>query len=398
MIAGFMSDGRLQQVARLIVEISSPLENAYYKALEAAAEGWHVQASFAASRSLGQYVDTVHDILEKLGQKKLHDVLQMTKPSRRARPEEMPEWALQEQELLSTCSKFAASLASNVFWSNAHFWMSMPALLSTVLSKDSARRAEAKQHAKLLVTTVLKAERHECSDGAWSALLADLGWHKQQFARETMALFLQADFDSKNTCLRKLAKRMYMGSSTTKDLLESTFAFLHRKASTHSTNYKMADSCKWLYSIVSPYAEAGGCPQVLPEQSDFDTVLGPTGLPDRLYASQNMFSIKNTLLPNPEAMHRPKQIKESKWRNSGPLAQQRSSAAAAAYLMQDQESRWSHIDLCWVGDFAVKAVTSLLLHDCIVLSINATGRLESCCLPLPCCCKVSRTSPDFSRV
>ncbi|CAE7628136.1 rplM [Symbiodinium sp. CCMP2592] len=350
MIAGFMSDAYLQQVARLIVVISSPLENAYYKALEAAAEGWHAQASFAASRSLGQYVDTVHDILATLGGQKLHDALQVTKPSRRPRPEEMPAWALKELELLSTCSSFASSLASNVFWSNAHFWMSMPALLSTVLSKDSARRAEAMHHAKLLVTAVVEAERHDCSDVAWSAMLADLGWHRQQFARETMALFLQSGFNCRDTSLRKLAKRLYLGSFTTKDLLESCFAFLHRKAATHSTNFKMSDSCKWLYAIVSPYAEAGGCPQVLPEKSDFDTVLGPTGQCDREYANQNMFSIKKTELPNPETMHRPKQMKESKWKNSGPLAQQRSSAAAA-YLMRDRESRWSHIDLCWVGAF-----------------------------------------------
>jgi len=31
---------------------------------------------------------------------------------------------------------------------------------------------------------------------------------------------------------------------------------------------------------------------------------------------------------------------------------QHNSAAAAAFLLQDSEYEWTHIDLCWVGPFA----------------------------------------------
>ena len=137
-------------------------------------------------------------------------------------------------------------------------------------------------------------------------------------------------------------------SPSTKDTLENTFAFLHRKAAVHSTNAKMSDPCKFLYTIVSPYAESGGCPQILPEASDFTTVLSPNGLPDRKYANRMMFAPNRVELPNPEVFPRPAQILSTKWRNSGPLAQQRASAAVA-YLMEDVNNDFSHVDLCWIG-------------------------------------------------
>ena len=348
MIAGFMADPYLQQVAHMIVHISQPLEDSYYKALKAASKGWHTQAAFAAKRAQGQYVRTMHDLLATVqtDSSGLHDALRMTRASRRAAPQDTPAWAQKELELLRTCNKFACCLASNVWWSNAHYTMAMPDLL--VNCRDPAELTSAMTHAKALVSVIVDAERHSCTDAAWTSLMVDLGWNKQQLARESMALLIQSGYDASNHNLKKLAKRLFMGSASTKDTLESTIAFLHRKATTHSTNFKMADPCKWLYAVVSPYAEAGGCPQLMPERTDFDTVLGPNGFPDREYAAQHLFSIKNTILPKPTVLHRPRDIKDSKWRNSGPLAQQRSSAAAA-YLMSDKDTRWANVDLCWIG-------------------------------------------------
>ena len=228
---------------------------------------------------------------------------------------------------METCSNFAVALASNVFWSNSHHWMSLPALLASVQSKSAEQRDVAMEHAAKLVKVVLLAEQHVSQQPAWTALMDDLGWHRQQFPREIMALLVQGQFNSRDQNLKRLSKRLCMGTATTKDNLEKTFAFLHRKASTHSTNFKMADSCKWLYSIVSPYAETGGCPQI---------------------ASQHMFAVEKSMLPKPSILHRPKNIKESKWRNSGPLAQQR-SAAAAAFLIHDLANAFRNVDLAWVG-------------------------------------------------
>ncbi|CAE7804126.1 rplM [Symbiodinium sp. CCMP2456] len=372
MIAGFMGDQYLQEVAQLIVHISQPLEDAYYKALKAASSGWHAQATFAADRSLGQYVRTVHAVLATVQTELsgLHNALRMTRAARRAPPEELPAWAKKELELLRTCRKFATCLASNIWWSNAHYSMAMPDLVATVNCHDPTEMNSAMAHARSLISTIVDAEGRSCADAAWPSLMADLGWNKQQLARESMALLIQSDYDRSNSELKKLAKRLFMGSASTKDTLESTFAFLHRKAATHSTNFKMSDPCKWLYSIVSPYAETGGCPQLYPDKADFDTVLGPNGIPDRTYASDHLFSIKKTILPKPAVLHRPKNIKESKWRNSGPLAQQR-AAAAAAYLIRDKDTRWSNVDLCWIGSlFKLGAVFKNTNDEQYILSMG----------------------------
>ncbi|CAE7250629.1 rplM, partial [Symbiodinium natans] len=363
MIAGFMSDPYLRQVAHMITHISQPLEDAYHAALEAASQGWHDQADFAARRSLGSFTDTVYQLLATLQKAPLHDALGMTKATRQVAPAEMAAWASAEQELLRTCHEFAACLSANVFWSNAHYFMSLPAFLASILSKRRAERETAMTHARSLVSAVIDAEKHQSEHpAAWQALLDDLAWHKQQLPRETMALCLQSGFDSNDVRLKQLAKRLYLGSPSTKDTLENTFAFLHRKASTHSTNFKMSDACKWLYSIVSPYAETGGCPQLLPERSDFATVLGPNGFPDRNYANRHMFAPKKTQLPKPTVLHRPKDMKKSKWRSSGPLSQQRSSAAAA-YLIADKADTWSNLDLCWVG-------RSVCVENCLSLQAS----------------------------
>ncbi|CAE7879247.1 unnamed protein product [Symbiodinium microadriaticum] len=350
MVAGFMSDRRLQQTARLIVVITQPLEAAYYAALETASGGWHHQSRFASERVLGSFWETVEGILRTLCTATLHDMLQLTKATRAHRPADLPEWAQQETATLQTCHEFAVHLASNVFWANAKYWMSIPELIASTLSKNPEERAAAMEHTKALIEAVLAAENWVSADPLWKLLLSDLAWHKQQLPRETMALCLQSDFDDRNVRLRKLAKRLYLGTATTKDNLESTFAYLHRKAVVHSTNYKMSDSCKYLYTITSPYAESGGCPQLLPERDDFATVLGVNGLPEREFANKHLFSTQKTELPKPEVLHRPKAMFEAKWQNSGVLAHQRSSAAAA-YIMLDRRDNWSHLDLCWIGSF-----------------------------------------------
>ena len=178
------------------------------------------------------------------------------------------------------------------------------------------------EHAWELVEAVIRAEAHNSESEEWALLMSHLGWQKQQLARETMALLMQSNYDAKNQQLRALCWRLYTGTGS--------------------------DSCKYLYTIVNPYAETGGCPQLLPEASDFDTILSFSGIPERMYATWHLFSSKLTMLPKPEVLHRPRAIIESKWRSSGPLSQQR-SAVAAAYLIADVETNSANLEFCWIG-------------------------------------------------
>ena len=98
------------------------------------------------------------------------------------------------------------------------------------------------------------------------------------------------------------------------------FALLHRKAAGH-TNWKMGDATKYTYAVMKPYAETGGCPQVLPQVDDYGSLLGPTGHAARTWAHRNLFSPQRTLFPNPKAVHQPADIFASKFRTAGPLSQ-----------------------------------------------------------------------------
>ena len=89
-----------------------------------------------------------------------------------------------------------------------------------------------------------------------------------------MALVLQGDTKS----LLQLARRLYQGTPPTKDILENCLAFLRRKATVHSTNFKMSDACKYLYAIGSPYSATGRVAQIKPDKQDLETILSPMGI------------------------------------------------------------------------------------------------------------------------
>ena len=141
---------------------------------------------------------------------------------------------------------FALALAENVLWSNIHHWLEFPSLIACVLHEDTEIANAAFHHMRDLAIQVNKAENVKTV--LMKELLTDLGWNQEQLARECMALVIQ----EKHEELTKLARRLFRGTPSTKDVLENTFAYLHRKAQVHSTNNKMADMVKYLYTIISP--------------------------------------------------------------------------------------------------------------------------------------------------
>ena len=360
MAAGFMSDVSLKQLAQILVIVTGPLENSYYKTLEQLAGGWNCQKEWVSERAIGDWLFTVGDILTTLESETLHNRLGLTKPLRNTALITMevggwlPRWATQELQTLNRAITFAASLAELYLWSNIHYWTSIPECLSGLLHNDREVRKEVLSHAKDVVEALLAAERLAKTlpkDSLLVALLQDLAWNKQQLPREAMALLLQSDFEDGSTEIRKLCYRLFTGSPSTKDVLENVFAFLHRKAAVNSTNQKFADPTKWAYTLMSPYCETGGCPQFLPTKEDFDTINSTLGLEARKWAAHHLYSPQKTLLPRPDAVPSPTKILATKFRTAGPLSQQR-SAAAVQFLCADCSNRWKHIDLCWLGSLS----------------------------------------------
>ena len=277
MVCGFMEDYQLKAVAKIILEVAWPLENSFYKTLATLAEGWNAQCACVADRALGSYLGTVVAILLAIEAQSFHDWLEMT-PSLRSDqglPDdaEIPRWATNEMKLLDVACTFSATLAEHVLWSHLQYWFAIPQVIAGILHKDPEKRELALSQALRLAKVIVKAEGVQRPSALLRDLLQDLGWQKQQTPRECMALLLQNDRSE----LKALAKRLYTGTPSTKDILENTFAFLHRKAALH-VNSKMADATKYAYNIVSPYPETGGCPQILPDKTDYMSIQSPSGV------------------------------------------------------------------------------------------------------------------------
>eukprot|EP00435_Cladocopium_sp_Y103_P036593 s312_g9.t1 len=225
MICEFMSDTSLKFTARTIVDISFPLESSYYSTLEQVAQGWNSQCCWVSGRAVGEWLHTIHEITRVLESDLLHDHLDMTGCMRMVAPPEVwPPWALKEQERLNEAYVFAVALAENWLWANIHFWLEFPSVIACALHPEEEITTMAFNHMERLAKVVNAVERHERP--LMKELLNDLGWNREQLARESMALVLQGRKDE----LRRLAKRLFTGTPSTKDCLENTFAFLHRKS------------------------------------------------------------------------------------------------------------------------------------------------------------------------
>ena len=386
MASRFMDQVDLQQIAWILVLVSQPLESYYYKTLEKLGKGWTDQAEFVSTRVMGQYCFTVSEILRTLQTCELHDACGFA-PHGGVLPEtEWPGWAMDDAMMLEKAFQFAVNLASFTWWSNIHWTLCLPEALAAVIHKDRAYRQHAFCLLQEMVEMMLAAEAAERKDALFKEVMFDLGWNRQQLPREIAALLLQSDFkDSNAMTLRKLAVRLYSGSPSTKDVLENTFSYLHRMAANHSTNAKLSDNCKFLYSIVSPYCETGGMPQILPDLKDFDTLFAsatPEVEEELKWLNKHMFSMKGEM-PNPEI--RAQNVLKSRWRHAGPLSQQK-SAAAMAYLMEDQEDGWPRLKFCYLGQdqnllstlYTLQLPSLIYIHVIYLLFVCFPFGLVSC--------------------
>ena len=358
MIAGFMSDYDLKDVANILVIVSGPLENAYYKTLEQLSGGWNEQCAWASERSVGAWVRTAALILQTLESEKLGNKLGLTKPLRLSAAVallEYPRWLSKELKVLEKAANFAFSLAENYMWSNLHYWMAVPELLAGLFHSSREVRRRVLRQARDVVESLLDAEERakDASDSLLVSILQDVGWHRQQLPRQAMALLIQSNFADGTPEVMKLCKRLFTGSPSTKDVLENAFGFLHRMSYLNSTNQKFSNATKYAYNLLSPYAESGGCPQILPTERDFGTLNSPAAASARAWAVKHLYSPTNTMFPKPRedpVVPRVNAIYASKFRTAGPLSQQR-SAAAMAFLCHDRQNAWTNSDLCWLGTF-----------------------------------------------
>ena len=99
-------------------------------------------------------------------------------------------------------------------------------------------------------------------------LLEDLGWHTEVLPLEIMAMAVQSGWNPDCRQLQQLLFRLKTGSASTKEVLESAFAWLKDISSRHNKNKKMSFFAKHFYACSCPHSRKS-CPQIWPEASDW---------------------------------------------------------------------------------------------------------------------------------
>ena len=358
MVHQFMQDRTLQLHAIVLTEVALPLEANYYEELRQTAEGIEAQKALAAGRANFDWLQTIFDTLEVPTQKAFMSRLGLTKPLQPpldyAFAESDLEWAKAEMDIVNLAHTFAFHLASHVCWANMTFSEALPHAAAVYLHNCPDVRKHRVGKLSQMIECLLSVEQQVIiqnkSDTTLAECLRDVGFHLHQLARYTLVLASQSGYDPNCPLMMELMELLYAGSGTTKELLESTFAFLHRKVQQHTAGKRMADETKYAYAALSPYPKAGGVGVIRPSAEDFDFVLSEHGADSRMWASKHLFQPHTTPMPDDGTKIKPSDIFESRdeWKPSGSLSHQ-TTVAALRYLMADRVNLWANSDNAWIG-------------------------------------------------
>ena len=193
-----------------------------------------------------------------------------------------------------------------------------------------------------------------------SSCLKDLAFQEESFSREIMINLKRSGYKFGQPGTAQVTKAMTKfsgGSSSTKEILESTFGHLAHIVAKNSTNKSMAMSNLWFYLTTSSFVRASGMLQNIPSQSDWVAWLPrygfQSGLPsDNMFANYNRaFQGSKTKIPKADDVDIPRNaqgVAKTQWRLSGPMSHYRSSAAMA-YLLQDKDTEFQHCPHAWAG-------------------------------------------------
>ena len=212
------------------------------------------------------------------------------------------------------------------------------------------------KHLKSLVSAIVKAEQLAPQRPDLQDLLTTLAFQEETLAREIMVYLQLADFDLDSDHTRECQRVMTefcSGSSSTKDILESTFAHLAYVAGASNKNKRVSNFAAWFYAAASPYVQASGMPQSLPIDRDWISACAQYGI-----SKENMMGIfwkafrsDATSLPSASDVKIPMTaagIQKTTWRLAGPASHYNSSAAAA-YLLFDSRTSFANCTFTWAG-------------------------------------------------
>ena len=171
---------------------------------------------------------------------------------------------------------------------------------------------------KEITETVLYLSKLSSRSKKHAELLKDVAWTEETMPLELMSGFIQTGYDAHNEEVRELLRRLKSGTSSTKDLLESTFAHLTDVSKRHAKNAKLGFYSRWLYAVCSPYGQES-VTRTLPSDTDWFTYRTSDANLNKQFL--NLGNIKGQKLPEVvygEDSRFPQRPKDIVYRSAGP--------------------------------------------------------------------------------
>ncbi|CAE7326484.1 unnamed protein product, partial [Symbiodinium sp. CCMP2456] len=391
MVLDFLEDTQLKKQVIVLEHCARPLERAYHRDLKLMAGKGGEQLAFAASRAEGthHWFQTAVECLMNVQSPALMNRLGMTpKTGKPVNPEMDAAWLKDELALLQEIHTLSVCLAKEVVWSNLHFYLCLPEAIALALLPAQSRDA-GMEHLRSLTQAVLKAEatlRGEAAGGqgedqevgevqaeaalaggaangqaedekvdvaALAELMDDLSWRIEPLPRILMRNLCACDFDATDAGIALIARRMYAGTASSKDTLESCFNWMNRQVGYMCTNQKTSDAMKWFLASLNPYGVAAGADGILPSENDWWTCWQSPAGRSTMSAefSAKIFDVNSTKLPElpdaeapqtPKPFPTPRELADMSWKAAGSAARQR-AVAAAAFLLKEVETQWENL-------------------------------------------------------
>ena len=343
-----------------------------------------------ADRAAGGGFQIATDILGELADPSLYREMRLAPPSEPPMDPEN-EYLSEDVQLTQKAFTFGVHLASNILWGQLLYRYTLPLAAAALLSPEPAarkmfsavflflqvlllglccvllglvhqckeKRVEAMRSLKRLVNVIVKAEDMLLAGPHLIYMaVADLAWPEETLARETMVRLLRAGFqDGNDECfeLQRLLLRTFLGSASTKEVLESTFAHIRDVVARHVKNQKISPVAAWFYTIASPYSmlKTCGMDHCLPDRQawvKWRSFYGRARV-EKMKLYNEAANVQATSLPRGREIPRSAAgIKKTKWRLAGPLSHYKSSSALL-YLLEDEASGFSNCHRAWAGVF-----------------------------------------------
>lgn len=359
MYCDIMHDGSLRSMAEMFVRVTRPLHCQYQGDLKAQQNGPRELLEWNAQRSLGAPFNTVGAILKAAVSPGLFQAMRLSPYCTPPFDPEIAEASLSEDfDLVRKAFKFGVHLAGNCGWGEMLHRLTMPLAVNALLSQKEKCRKRGVSHLKNMIETIVKAENKQMAsdDNDLNRCLVDLAFTEEPFARELMILLRKADYKLDDPNGLEVLEAMHLfalGSSSTKEILESTFGHMSHVVSKSNANKIMGPSNVWMYLTSSSFVKASGMEQSIPTPADWVQHIPSYGFrsSDDFVKYTKAFKVKSTVVPTGDDIQLPKNsqgVLKTGWRLAGPASHYKSSAAMA-FLMRDAAHDFRNCGTAWAG-------------------------------------------------